>query len=584
MGRKWTTKKQRKYLKKVLPNFLKAQKEDNTQLFLPPTYEQYFEKFPIPSPTGEQIEHAKGDVEAAHQLNMKKATQRVKTWLYNRARSTSQAAASSRKNTINLAQVKKKKGRVTEIQAYMKLYQRKLKARNEGAYSAYKSKLKEEESTEEVLDSLTFTRLRNEEVYAQEPEHVKNRVKRVMAEFNSGKLATIVPDKDDSDSDSDEHDDSASVIDDPARQKLCARADAIACVQNAMEVILNNFLEQTGWTIAVLFGGPNPHKGGSLDAFLLESEDRSSSMMLGPVFAFGDGGLRVRGVSVRARFDGERRASLPLPVVLALTADSTSQSPSVHFVLRLSRRVMGGYPTGRAHARWVTETLTSRSRLPAADAQEVVLMLVLLDLGLEAFELRARALEVVSFSNLSSLRWRAASASAKLGASLVSMCRSDSTKRRTSCGHLHGGAAGPIWRVKLESGLRVSTESPFEREGIMSDMLSPESKSAKFSESTVLTEPDALLTAEHKDELRVSRPFVPHTRFVNLSRFSQHSLLSFFAAFPSAPAPAPIVIDEDDLPFSSHVRVGWYTYQYLRSSADSDRYRWEIVLERSIWR
>ncbi|KAH8109338.1 hypothetical protein DFH11DRAFT_1813001 [Phellopilus nigrolimitatus] len=283
--------------------------------------------------------------------------------------------------------------------------------------------------------------------------------------------------------------------------------------------------------------------------------------MLGPVFAFGDGGLRVRGVSVRARFDGERRASLPLPVVLALTADSTSQSPSVHFVLRLSRRVMGGYPTGRAHARWVTETLTSRSRLPVADAQEVVLVLVLLDLGLEAFELRARALEVVSFSNLSSLRWRAASASAKLGASLVSMCRSDSTKRRTSCGHLHGGAAGPIWRVKLESGLRVSTESPFEREGIMSDMLSPESKSAKFSESTVLTEPDALLTAEHKDELR-------------------HSLLSFFAAFPSAPAPAPIVIDEDDLPFSSHVRVGWYTYQYLRSSADSDRYRWEIVLER----
>jgi hypothetical protein len=78
MGKKpWTTKKQYTWLNELMPKFIRAQEDKTTGKFQEDTFRGWYERFPDPALTQNEIEAANGSVERAL-ATQRKNTEKVR--------------------------------------------------------------------------------------------------------------------------------------------------------------------------------------------------------------------------------------------------------------------------------------------------------------------------------------------------------------------------------------------------------------------------------------------------------------------------------------------------------------------------
>jgi hypothetical protein len=152
--RQWTTEGQRAWLEGLIPDFSNAQDRKTTAAFFEATYRQWYNKWPNPAPTQDEIEHAKGSFEKVlaekrkamesvrvHWPWIRRAIipylpwyhQRIKFWFHNHTRGSS--SGSGTRSVLKLGPPAKS---VQPWQAYLNKYQNTtLKEKIENAWQDY---------------------------------------------------------------------------------------------------------------------------------------------------------------------------------------------------------------------------------------------------------------------------------------------------------------------------------------------------------------------------------------------------------------------------------------------------------------
>ncbi|KAI0086711.1 hypothetical protein BDY19DRAFT_894548 [Irpex rosettiformis] len=84
--RSWTTEEQRAWLLLQTKAFIEARDSGAIAEWRGRTYQKWFEQFPEPEPTAEQVQAANGDVEGAKEKAIQKRKTQVVTWFQNHNR------------------------------------------------------------------------------------------------------------------------------------------------------------------------------------------------------------------------------------------------------------------------------------------------------------------------------------------------------------------------------------------------------------------------------------------------------------------------------------------------------------------
>jgi hypothetical protein len=192
MGKRpWTTQDQRDWLEALIPNFIQAQADLKSTVFLKNIYKEWHAKWPTPAPTEDEIKAAKGKTEKAL-VDKKKAAenvritrllywirndteltwtfQRVKFWFHNHTRGSSSGTGA--RGLLKLGPSTKN---VQPWQAYLNKFQHtKLKDKIDDAWQQHLSEVPEGEKSEKTLFEI-----RNklaQKLYAAETAEVKEEV------------------------------------------------------------------------------------------------------------------------------------------------------------------------------------------------------------------------------------------------------------------------------------------------------------------------------------------------------------------------------------------------------------------------
>ncbi|KAF8171333.1 hypothetical protein BJ912DRAFT_1066197 [Pholiota molesta] len=248
----WTTKSQRQWLLDKFPEFVKARESGTTaKKFFPKVFTEWRDAFPIDAPTPKELAEAVNMSDAVKKKRAEKYKQ-IKAWFHNTNRGIATAGIDTSRGILK---IKRKSKRPQEWQIYQRLtYKDHWKPIIDKEWQKFRDEWEEKNGSESKPphSRFAFMNVFLKTKYAEETDEMKERVQELRDQPGSG-----------------EEDDAED--DNSANKRNKNFQQAIHKLPRTMLAMAESLAKQTGWSISILAGGPEPHQGGEIKAFMIHS-------------------------------------------------------------------------------------------------------------------------------------------------------------------------------------------------------------------------------------------------------------------------------------------------------------------------
>ncbi|KAF8157394.1 hypothetical protein BJ912DRAFT_1070409 [Pholiota molesta] len=248
----WTTKSQRQWLLDKFPEFVKARESGTTaKKFFPKVFTEWRDAFPIDAPTPKELAEAVNMSDAVKKKRAEKYKQ-IKAWFHNTNRGIVTAGIDTSRGILK---IKRKSKRPQEWQIYQRLtYKDHWKPIIDKEWQKFRDEWEEKNGSESKPphSRFAFMNVFLKTKYAEETDEMKERVQELRDQPGSG-----------------EEDDAED--DNSANKRNKNFQQAIHKLPRTMLAMAESLAKQTGWSISILAGGPEPHQGGEIKAFMIHS-------------------------------------------------------------------------------------------------------------------------------------------------------------------------------------------------------------------------------------------------------------------------------------------------------------------------
>jgi hypothetical protein len=283
--KQWTTKSQREWLLDRFPQFVQARESGTTaKNFFPKVFTEWRDAFPIDAPTPKELAKAVNMTDAVKKKRAKKykvslsclkyrdlntfahlISQQLKAWFHNTNRGLATAKSDAKRGILK---IKGRSKRPQEWQIYQRLtYKDKWKPIIDEEWRKFRDQWEEENGSESKPPQTRFSFMNTflKVKYAEETDEMKQHVQELRDQPDSGE------------EDGAEDDNSANNRNKKFQQYVhCYWRDngcsplyrAIHKLPRTMLAMAESLAKQTGWSISILAGGPEPHQGGELRAYM----------------------------------------------------------------------------------------------------------------------------------------------------------------------------------------------------------------------------------------------------------------------------------------------------------------------------